>query len=167
MPEEHQNEEKKILDTVFLTERPHNFVAGPRVLLLQQQVSSGKQRAVETFNDSLDYPTKCPVYLVTDTLPSDSATFILIAKGPTSTPATLWGPLFSKVNDFSQRGTYIPIFPSHLQVRDNSKHTYVRNWEFKETLHSLTHVHTFPPSSATPNLGVPEMIWVSVSYLVI
>ena len=45
--------QKKDSDTVFLTERHHNFVAGPRVLHLQQQMSSGKQRAVETFDDSL------------------------------------------------------------------------------------------------------------------
>ena len=154
---------------MFLTERPHNFMAGPRVLLLQQQMSSGKQRAVETIDDlkvwlwmiHSDYPTKCPVYLVTTPYPSDSATFILIAKGP-----TLHQPFISKVNDFSQRGTYIPvIFSSHLQTRDNSKCTYVRNWEFKETLHSLTHVHTFPPSSGTLNLE--SLIEVSVSYLVI
>ena len=75
-----------------------------------------------------------------------------LQKGPFYTSYSL-GPLVSKVNDFSERGTYIPvIFYSHLQARDNSKHTYVRNWEFKETLHPLTHVHTFPPSSATPNL---------------
>ena len=82
-----------------------------------------------------------------------------LQKGPLYTSYSL-GPLVSKVNDFSQRGTYIPvIFSSHLQARDNSKHTYVRNWEFKETLHSLTHVHTFPPSSATPNLESLKINW--------